>query len=133
VASGHSKPSCRFQSHVSALDPLIYNLQPVSFLSRRFDRIVSRLSRAVSAGGASEGGVGCSDSSQRSQSGIAEFEDNFSQLEFNLKQDLPRILPYLNVTAEHHGMRGALYEPVCNLMKIFHAYRPDMLFDQASL
>lgn len=81
-------------------------------------------------------------------------DDDSSALERNLKQDLPRILPYLNITAESLESRGALYEPVVKLMKCYHEcalsplilkpcvridlihvirYRPDMLYDQANL
>jgi hypothetical protein len=49
--------------------------------------------------------------------------------EKKLVEDIPRVMPYLNVTAES----GALYEPVVKLVKCFQAYRPDMPYAQALL
>lgn len=98
-----------------------------------FDRILIGMSRAAAGGGAGDGGAGGGALPQRFQAIVAETEYSYSSLEQHLKQDLPRVLGYLNITAESVEMRGALYEPVCNLMKTFHAYRPDMEYDQASL
>ena len=62
----------------------------------------------------------------------SDIDDDFA-LEKELKQDIPRILPHLNITAESLESRGALYEPVVRLMKSYKAYRPDMLYNQPML
>jgi hypothetical protein len=61
-----------------------------------------------------------------------EHEDDFA-LERELKQDIPRILPHLNITAESLESRGALYEPVVRLIKCYQAYRPEMSYNQPML
>ena len=49
--------------------------------------------------------------------------------EKNLKDDITRVMPYLNVTAES----GALYEPIVKLVKCFQAYRPETPYAQPFL
>jgi hypothetical protein len=66
----------------------------------------------------------------------SETEDDFVAWlggEKKLVEDIPRVLPYLNVTAESLETRGALYEPVVKLVKCFQAYRPDTPYAQALL
>jgi hypothetical protein len=64
---------------------------------------------------------------------IQNLEVVAESLEEELKQDIPRILPHLNITAELIESRGALYEPVMKLIKCYQTHRPDMNYTQPML
>ncbi len=80
----------------------------------------------------------CARASRGSSSELQQLSSSFEpeddvSLERELKQDIPRILPHLNITAESLESRGALYEPVVRLIKCYQAYRPEMLYNQPML